>query len=478
MSHEIRTPMNGILGMAQVLLLPGIAERERVDYARTIVSSGQTLLTLLNDILDLSRVEAGNLELESIALEPLALITQTAALFHEQARKAGLSIDFNWAGAPDAHYLGDPHRLRQMLSNLLGNAIKFTQQGSIRIDAREIGHDEQGALLEFAVSDTGVGIAPDKQGLLFQSFSQADTSTTRQYGGSGLGLSIVRNLAELMGGDVGVHSEPGQGSRFWFHVRLPHAPRSTTALVAALTHAPDAAQRPTQFAGHVLVAEDNAINQTVIATLLAKHGVQMTLVGDGQQALDALMVDQPVIPFDLVLMDLQMPVLDGCSATRQLRAWEAQTGRTRLPVVALTAGAFEDDRQQCLDAGMDAVQTKPIAMDQLQATLARWLPLPHNSMAAQGPAPAPQHQPVDGAHIRALLADIMPLLAHSKFASIACFRQLQEALAGTALAEEMAQTGRLLQEFRFDLVQQRLRQMAVRQGWDSASVDPFTDLAT
>ena len=194
-------------------------------------------------------------------------------------------------------------------------------------------------------------------------------------------------------------------------------------------------------------------------------------MGDGQQALDALTVDQPVIPFDLVLMDLQMPVLDGCSATRQLRAWEAQTGRTRLPVVALTAGAFEDDRQQCLDAGMDAVQTKPIAMDQLQTTLARWLPLPHNSMAAQDPAPAPQHQPVDGAHIGALLADIMPLLASNKFASIACFRQLQEALAGTALAEEMAQTGRLLQEFRFDLVQQRLRQLAVRQGWDA--IQPF-----
>jgi DNA-binding NarL/FixJ family response regulator len=166
-------------------------------------------------------------------------------------------------------------------------------------------------------------------------------------------------------------------------------------------------------------------------------------------------------------MDLQMPVLDGYSATRQLRAWEAQTGRARLAVVALTAGAFEDDRQHCLDAGMDAVLTKPLAMDQLQATLARWLPLQPTSVAAQDPAPAPQNKPVDGAHIRALLADIMPLLASNKFASIACFRQLQEALAGTELADELAQTARLLQEFRFDLVQQRLRDLAARQGWDA-----------
>ena len=468
MSHEIRTPMNGILGMAQVLLLPGIDERERVEYARTIVSSGQTLLTLLNDILDLSRVEAGNLELESIALEPLALITQTAALFNEQARNAGLSIDFSWAGAPDACYLGDPFRLRQMLSNLVSNAIKFTHQGTIRIDVREIGHDEHAGLLEFAVNDTGVGIAPNKLSLLFQSFSQADTSTTRQYGGSGLGLSIVRNLAELMGGGVGVHSEPGQGSRFWFHVRLQHARRSTTTALAALTHAPDTAHRPTQFGGHVLVAEDNSINQTVIKTLLAKHGVRMTLAGDGQQALDALLALQPAEPFDLVLMDLQMPVMDGCTATRQLRAWEVQTGRARLPVVALTAGAFEDDRQQCMDAGMDGVLTKPIAMDQLQATLTRWLARAPSATADPVSATVPAGKPVDVVRMRELMAEITPQLAHSKFASIACFRQMQEALAGTALADDMAQTGRLLQEFRFDLVQQRLRQMAAQQGWDTA----------
>ena len=375
MSHEIRTPLNGILGMAQVLLMPGIGDSERVDYARTIVSSGQTLLTLLNDILDLSRVEAGNMPLEAIAVQPLAVITETMALFSEQAKGAGLAIQCQWGGLPDACYLGDPHRLRQMLSNLVGNAIKFTRQGHIGIEASEISRNEEGALLEFAVSDSGVGIAADKQSLLFHSFTQADTSITREYGGSGLGLSIVRKLAELMGGGVGVHSEPGQGSRFWFRVWLAHARAMASAVVPASTPAaqPSVEAAPQQFAGHVLVVEDNRINQLVIQTLLGKRGVQVTLAGDGQQALDVLKARPPVAPFDLVLMDLQMPVLDGCSATRALRAWEAQTGCSRLPVVALTAGAFADDRQQCLDAGMDAVLTKPIDKGALEATLARWL---------------------------------------------------------------------------------------------------------
>ena len=469
MSHEIRTPMNGILGMAQVLLLPGIEEPERVDYARTIVSSGQTLLALLNDILDLSRVEAGNLKLESVAIEPLALITDTAALFSQQARQAGLTIESSWAGAPDARYLGDPWRLRQMLSNLVGNAIKFTKQGCIRMDASEIGRSEHTALLEFAVCDTGVGIAKDKQHLLFQSFSQADNSITREYGGSGLGLSIVRNLAELMGGGVGVRSEPGQGSRFWFHVRLGLAPIDSNAAVPVFLHhaaAPTDAQLQNTFQGHVLVAEDNQTNQAVIQTLLDKHGLQVTLVADGQQALDALTVLQPVAPFDLVLMDLQMPVMDGCTATARVRAWEAQTGRPRLPIVALTAGAFEEDRRHCLDAGMDDVLTKPIAMDALQATLARWLALRPPAMAAPGLVRAQADKPVDVAHVRTLLAQLAPLLSHSKFASIACFRELQEALAGTELEIAMEQTARLLQEFQFDMVQQRLREMVAQQGWE------------
>jgi CheY-like chemotaxis protein len=227
-----------------------------------------------------------------------------------------------------------------------------------------------------------------------------------------------------------------------------------------------------QFAGHVLVAEDNPTNQMLIQTLLGKHGLQVTLAGDGRQALEAIKALHPVAPFDLVLMDLQMPVMDGCSATRHLRAWEAQTGRPRLPVVALTAGAFEEDRQHCLDAGMDDVLTKPVAMDQLQAALAHWVGCHPATVQAQDSTPVPVYKPVDVAHVRTLLLEIMPLLAHSKFASIACLRQVQDALAGTALEDEVTQIARLLQEFRFDRVQQRLRQLAAQQGWEINQ--PFT----
>ncbi len=474
MSHEIRTPMNGILGMAQVLLLPGLDDRERVEYARTIVSSGHTLLTLLNDILDLSRVESGNMSLESIAVEPLELITAVAALFRERARAVGLPIECKWAGSPDASYLGDPLRLRQMLTNLVGNAIKFTKRGHIRIEAGEISRNARDALLEFSVWDTGVGIAPDKHALLFHSFSQSDTSTTREYGGSGLGLSIVRNLADLMGGRVGVDSTPGQGSRFWFRVYLALAPNDAMTLAPVRTHdASSTADEPPlmQFFGHVLVAEDNPTNQLVICTLLDRCGVRTTVVPDGRQALETITAGQPGTSFDLVLMDLQMPVMDGCYATERVRAWEAQTGSPRLPVVALTAGAFEDEGRRCLESGMDEVLTKPLSMDALQATLARWLPVPSPAVATQDSAPVPQTKPLDVAHIRTLMAEITPLLAANKFASVACFRQLQDALAGTELAADMAQTWSLLQEFQFDLVQQRLRQMATEHGWEADQHD-------
>ncbi len=219
MSHEIRTPMNGLLGMAQLLMLPNISERDRCDYAHTIYSAGRTLMSLLNDILDLSKIEAGKVELEAITLEPAQILREARALFEQIALDKGLSITAVWHG-PVRRYQGDPYRLNQMLTNLVGNAIKFTHQGAVRIDAREIERVGPSALLEFAVADSGIGAAQDKLGLLFQKFSQVDNSTTRNYGGSGLGLSIVRRLAELMDGEVGVESQLGQGSRFWFRIRL------------------------------------------------------------------------------------------------------------------------------------------------------------------------------------------------------------------------------------------------------------------
>jgi signal transduction histidine kinase len=234
MSHEIRTPMNGILGMAQLLLMPNLADGEREEYARTILACGQTLLTLLNDILDLSRIEAGKIQLESTLFDPAQLIHETRQLFLAAAGKRDLPLDAHWDGPAGQSYRSDTLRLRQMLANLVGNAIKFTAQGHVRIEVSERSRDQEGAMLEFSVSDTGVGIPADKLELLFRPFSQADSSTTRVFGGSGLGLSIVRSLAQLLGGEVGVESTPGKGSRFWFRIRAGVVAGCEAGLLAAV----------------------------------------------------------------------------------------------------------------------------------------------------------------------------------------------------------------------------------------------------
>ncbi len=367
MSHEIRTPLNGVLGMAQLLLVPGLTESQCHEYARVILNSGQTLLTLLNDILDLSKIEAGKVELQIAVVHPEQLIRETAALFGEVSRSKGLCMEAIWQGSHDLRCRADPIRLRQMLSNLVSNAIKFTVEGFVRVEGREVETTEGEIVLEFSVTDSGIGIPEYKQSALFKAFSQVDSSSTREYGGSGLGLSIVRSLALLMCGEVGVRSEPDKGSRFWFRIRAQRVSDAEDSRHVA--RAPTGSAVSTQPPRFVLVVEDNATNRLVIEAMLTRQGMRFESVENGQEAVDR--VTAGIRP-DLVLMDCQMPVLDGYGATKQIRAWEQKNGMARLPIIALTASAYEEDRLACLAAGMDDFLTKPVNLKTLAATLDNW----------------------------------------------------------------------------------------------------------
>ena len=369
MSHEIRTPMNGILGMAQLLLSGSHTAAQTRDYARIILRSGQSLLHLLNDILDLSKIEAGKLNLETGVVVPENILLETHALFGSMAQNKGLQLSTHWAEGRQRRYHGDPYRLQQMLNNLVNNALKFTEHGEVRVEARVVDSQSSPEVLEFVVSDTGMGITPEQQQRLFHTFTQVDDSTTREFGGTGLGLSIVQRLAKAMGGEVGVDSTPGQGSRFWFRVHLhrladshdtpPDSPNPMSASEPRLT-------------GQVLIAEDNRVNQMIVTAMLQNLGLTTQTVDNGQQALDTMMADAERI--DAILMDVQMPILDGYAATEQIRAWEREQQRPPTPIIALTADAFPEDRERCLQAGMDAYLAKPVDLAVLKTTLAQYVP--------------------------------------------------------------------------------------------------------
>ncbi|HLO61769.1 MAG TPA: ATP-binding protein [Azonexus sp.] len=382
MSHEIRTPLNGVLGMAQLLLMDEVTEAERHEYARTIMSSGQILLALLNDILDLSKIEAGKFELQNEVFSPQHIIEETASLFAQLAQTKGLALDADWRGPANQRYRGDPIRLRQILSNLVGNAIKFSHQGFVRIEADLIESTDHQAMLEFSVTDSGIGIPADKQALLFRPFTQADTSTTREFGGTGLGLSITRNLARLMGGEAGVSSEVGKGSRFWFRIPATLQPEQQDSRKTARPGPPHTQREAAlRASGQVLIAEDNTTNRKIVEALLGKLGIRAVSVRNGQEAVDFITGSQRP---DLVLMDVQMPVMDGLTATEHIRRWEQEGGRARVPIIALTGGAFEEDRQRCLNAGMDGFLTKPLNFEQLSAVLAQHLCPPAGEWPDEG----------------------------------------------------------------------------------------------
>lgn len=363
-SHEVRTPLGAIISMAELLLGTGLNSRQR-HYADTLHQSGRALLTVLNEILDFSKLDAGRFEIESVPFDFSELMDSVRSELQARARDKSLTSSLIYTKGFPKRLIGDPVRIRQVLNNLIDNALKFTEQGSVQIRAG-FGRDGANVVVRFEVHDTGIGLSDEQISRLFEPYAQADNSVAGKYGGTGLGLSIARDLARLMGGDLGCESTPGSGSMFWFTMRAKEAAQEAQAEAPA----PERTPRPAKLGpltGHVLIVEDNEVNQMLIAAYLDQFGLTYDMAANGVEAVSKVQGK----PYAAVLMDIMMPVMDGVEASKQIRALD--TPVAKIPIIALTANAMKGDREIYLSAGMDGYVSKPLSAASLFSALSEHL---------------------------------------------------------------------------------------------------------